>query len=593
MTTPSNALTLALGGTPREYPEPEAGNRLAFALEYAKHGFRVLPAWWITRQGNCACPSGAACGKKAGKHPIPTDWQHIASTDEVQIRDWWKHYPTANIALLMGSGVCAVDIDNEYALEELDRRKTPSETPTQRTGSGGLHRLYRHTGKRLRNAVRFMDGADIRTEGGIIIVEPSTNMNGAYAWEVERHPFDMPLAELPAWIADLCAYENAVARPSIKLSDLWTGIPEGERNGRVFSYACKMRRDKRPDLEILAVCLELGRRCRPPMTDGEVTSIVASSGRYAEKRDDDGLVCISVWPDLMEMEIKPRVEIISPWLREQDICMIHAWRGIGKTWAILSLGVSIATGTPFMRWKTTAPRGVLLVDGEMSLHDLRYRLAQLIKGAGANAPQGRFALIAHDSQERGIPSLDTSEGQEKVERDLEGIDVLILDNVSTLFRGSGDENDSSSWSAAQDWLLKLRRIGKTVILVHHSGKSGAQRGTSKREDILNAVISCRRPSDYQETQGARFEIKFEKLRGVSGPLVEPIEVQLDADDKTGATWLLKTLVESRDDQILDMLDLGMAQRVMAQEMGCSMSTVARTVRKLKKAGRVSTPRSDT
>ena len=84
-----------------------------------------------------------------------------------------------------------------------------------------------------------------------------------------------------------------------------------------------------------------------------------------------------------------------------------------------------------------------------------------------------------------------------------------------LFR-SGSENESESWQEAQEWALDLRRRGKSVLFVHHAGKSGHQRGTSKKEDILDAVIILKHPDDYQPEQGARFEVKFDKARHFSG-----------------------------------------------------------------------------
>jgi len=36
----------------------------------------------------------------------------------------------------------------------------------------------------------------------------------------------------------------------------------------------------------------------------------------------------------------------------------------------------------------------------------------------------------------------------------------------------------------QGWLLVLRRRGISVMVIHHAGKSGLQRGTSRREDVL-------------------------------------------------------------------------------------------------------------
>ena len=58
----------------------------------------------------------------------------------------------------------------------------------------------------------------------------------------------------------------------------------------------------------------------------------------------------------------------------------------------------------------------------------------------------------------------------------------------------------------------LRRQGVSVLLIHHAGVNGRQRGTSRREDALDTVIALRRPEDYSPEEGARFEIHFEKLR---------------------------------------------------------------------------------
>jgi hypothetical protein len=62
----------------------------------------------------------------------------------------------------------------------------------------------------------------------------------------------------------------------------------------------------------------------------------------------------------------------------------------------------------------------------------------------------------------------------------------------------------------QNWLLRLRRKGIAVLLVHHAGVNGRQRGTSRREDALDTVIALRRAADYSPEQGARFEIHIEK-----------------------------------------------------------------------------------
>jgi putative DNA primase/helicase len=74
-------------------------------------------------------------------------------------------------------------------------------------------------------------------------------------------------------------------------------------------------------------------------------------------------------------------------------------------------------------------------------------------------------------------------------------------------------------------ILDLRRRG--VAVVHHAGVNGRQRGTSRREDTLDTVIALRRPSDYLATQGARFEVHFEKGRGLFWPEAKPFEANLN------------------------------------------------------------------
>ena len=44
---------------------------------------------------------------------------------------------------------------------------------------------------------------------------------------------------------------------------------------------------------------------------------------------------------------------------------------------------------------------------------------------------------------------------------------------------SGDENDNRHWVPIQEWLLRLRSAGKSVLLIHHAGKSEPRRQKRK------------------------------------------------------------------------------------------------------------------
>jgi putative DNA primase/helicase len=153
-------------------------------------------------------------------------------------------------------------------------------------------------------------------------------------------------------------------------------------------------------------------------------------------------------------------------------------------------------------------------------------------------------MLAADCAEAAI-NLASDEGHRLLEPLLNGIDLLILDNLSTLCT-TGSESASDAWVPMQNWLLKLRRRGNSVLLIHHAGVNGRQRGTSRREDALDTVIALRRPEDYSPEQGARFEIHFEKLRNrVEGAGAVPFEASLEsfvADGRDGIRWSSRDLV---------------------------------------------------
>ena len=57
--------------------------------------------------------------------------------------------------------------------------------------------------------------------------------------------------------------------------------------------------------------------------------------------------------------------------------------------------------------------------------------------------------------------------------------------------------------------------------IFHANKSGGQRGTSSREDVMDTVIALRPPKEHTAQGGAIFEVHIEKSRGVAGDALEP------------------------------------------------------------------------
>jgi hypothetical protein len=152
-------------------------------------------------------------------------------------------------------------------------------------------------------------------------------------------------------------------------------------------------------------------------------------------------------------------------------------------------------------------------------------------------------------------------------------EVVIVDNCSTLIR-SGKENEGDSWLPVQTWALGHRRAGRSIIFVHHDGKGGQQRGTSRREDVLDTVIGLRRPADYSSDQGARFEVIFEKARGFYGKDAEPFEARYETRDGA-AVWTRTEIADAELMRVVAASREGLSVRDTAGELGLSKSKVGR------------------
>lgn len=291
--------------------------------------------------------------------------------------------------------------------------------------------------------------------------------------------------------------------------------------------------------------------------------------------------------EFLSLKLPPREPILTPWLVKQNLTMIYAWRGVGKTWFTLSLAYAVAAGSKFLGWDALVARRVLYVDGEMPANSLQSRLVHIIRGNEKEALEGNFRLVTPDLQKDGLmPDLSTIAGQEAIDSVVGDAEVLFLDNVSCLVR-SGKENEAESWQPISTWLLKHRAAGRTIVFVHHSGKGGHQRGSSKREDILDNVIALRAPKDKDPASGACFEIHFEKSRELHGNVVTPIMAEL-AVDANGAAWTVSSVESNQIEEIAELASQGMTQTEVAAEVGLSRFQLRRLLANAEGSGKTIT-----
>ena len=154
------------------------------------------------------------------------------------------------------------------------------------------------------------------------------------------------------------------------------------------------------------------------------------------------------------------------------LAMIHAPRGIGKThialgtaWAVARRRVPALDGA----WRGT--RRVLLLDGEMPGVLLQERLKRVAGGSERTPICPNISHRGSRLMRDGLPDLADPPAQQFYADMIGDADLVMVDNLSTLCRGL-KENEADSWTPVQNWFLSQRRANKSVLLIHHGGKSG-------------------------------------------------------------------------------------------------------------------------
>ena len=181
--------------------------------------------------------------------------------------------------------------------------------------------------------------------------------------------------------------------------------------------------------------------------------------------------------DLLSRDFPPRKLILDPWLAEKGLTMIYAPRGLGKTFLSLSAAYAIACGEPILKWKAHEPRKVLYIDGEMPAITMQERLAAITKASAKTPPNpSYFRIVSHEFQSEGIHDVGSPQGQQDINDLMKEADLVILDNLSTLVRSGRMKTRLIAGYKFKNGCYSCG-LGKAVLLIHHAGKNGLQRGT--------------------------------------------------------------------------------------------------------------------
>ena len=155
-----------------------------------------------------------------------------------------------------------------------------------------------------------------------------------------------------------------------------------------------------------------------------------------------------VTSQLLSAEIPAREDLLAPIFKTQSLSMVYSKRGTGKTFFCLAIAHAIASGGGFLGWTSPRPRGVLYVDAELPVATLQERVLELsperIDTISQSLNLDLLGFITPDLQSIPMPDLGTRQGQILIEDQINGHELLVLDNLSALVR-SGKENEGEGW----------------------------------------------------------------------------------------------------------------------------------------------------
>ena len=221
------------------------------ALEYIEWGLSVIPI------------------NPKNKKPL-TAWREYQTRPptEEEIEQWFNTWPNANLALVTGqvSSVAAIDLDNEQA-RKWAKENLPRPNVWQKTGKG-WHLLYKANGIRIPNAVRIVNGVDVRGEGGYILIAPSKHESGK-PYQLYQHAnwdelIDFPIDKLPQ--------SEPAQKPPLHLDP----VSDGERNNTLARIAGRYFYRGMEYSEVLALCKGWNADLDNPLDKKEVERTVQS-----------------------------------------------------------------------------------------------------------------------------------------------------------------------------------------------------------------------------------------------------------------------------------------------------------------------------
>ncbi len=180
-----------------------------WAAMYRSYGLQVIPGH-MPAEG------------KSWKRPYLAEWTSLqqALVPDATFRRWYdpatgEHRNRRNMGIITGAcsdGAFIIDLDTHknraaghwwQGVCDVHNNSMQPETPRQRTGGGGQQLLFRAPAGWTPPTNKTGIGVDFRGQAGFAVLPSSLHDSGkAYEWLPGKAPWEVPIAEAPAWLCD-------------------------------------------------------------------------------------------------------------------------------------------------------------------------------------------------------------------------------------------------------------------------------------------------------------------------------------------------------------------------------------------------------
>ncbi len=188
----------------------------------------------------------------------------------------------------------------------------------------------------------------------------------------------------------------------------------------------------------------------------------------------------------------PRKWLVEKLFLPGSVNVMFAPPGTGKTYCFADLSVCVALGSPWLGL-ATQQGAVLIIDEESGTRRILDRFAEALRGhlADASTPVYIASLVGFNFRENeSLATLD--ELIRKV-----GARLVVIDALADVMLG-GDENAVKDTQPVFHGLRTVAEAtGAAVLVVHHSNRGGAYRGSSAIPGAVDVMLELTRRNDSQ------------------------------------------------------------------------------------------------